>query len=82
MFAPAYMGRKRRGASPFQRSCYADIPVERKHLKKIVIGPCTLRRTWGTRRIVVDFYAVCFSLVEKNEAFCTPASASRENEIM
>jgi hypothetical protein len=27
-------------------------------------------------------YAVCSSLVEKKEAFCTPASASLENEIM
>jgi hypothetical protein len=57
MFAPAYMGRKRWGV-PLQRSwlCGQKTPWKRafwtpgaKAFEKIVIGPCTLVRTWGTR---------------------------------
>jgi hypothetical protein len=59
MFAPAYMGRKRRGRSPHPTLLLrGQTTVNRKEeflahgvkaLEKPVFGPCTLVRTWGTR---------------------------------
>src|SRR5271155_105571 len=51
-------GPKKTGRSPFQRFCYVAKrlrPRSRiladgmKALEESVFGPCTLRRTWGTR---------------------------------
>jgi hypothetical protein len=53
-----YMGRKRRGAAPSNDSATRAKRLRRrarmvahgvKAFEKFVFGPCTLRRTWGTR---------------------------------
>jgi hypothetical protein len=58
MFAPAYMGRKRRGAAPPNafvmwrnelRPRAKVLAHGVRALEESVFGPCTLGRTWGTR---------------------------------
>src|SRR5271156_991221 len=51
MFAPAYMGRKRRGEAP-PKLLLRQPPISTdtgKAIETVIIGPCTLVRTWGTR---------------------------------
>src|SRR5579863_5036053 len=58
MFAPTYMGRKRqrRSLDPMILQTGEETVLEAilvipgvKAFERIVIGPCTLMRTWGTR---------------------------------